>query len=93
MSTPFLDGILSLALADEEVSLIPAGITFLTSLSTAKTGLQRALAVGQLEQSVLAAQANIGPTLLSQVVPSLNTAMTAILTKAQATVATGAPPA
>ena len=93
MSTPFLSGLLSLAVADEEVALIPSAITFLTALNSAKTGVQRAAALAQLEGNFLVAEAGIPATLLSQAVPQVNSALQAELAKAQATVAAATPPA
>ena len=92
MSTPFLSGLLSLAEADEEVALIPPAMTFLQAWLSAKTALQRAAAVAQLEGNVLSDQAGVGPQLIAQTVPQINAALQAQLTKAQATVAAGAPP-
>jgi hypothetical protein len=87
MSSPFFSGLLTLVAADEEVALIPPAQTFLTALTNAKTGLQRSMALVQLEGNVLAAESNVGPQLLAQVLPQLNAALAAQLAKEQAVVA------
>lgn len=87
MSTPFFSGLLTLVKADEEVALIPSAITFLTALQNSKTALQRGAALAQLEGNVLMAEAGIGPTLLAQIAPQLNSELQAQLTAAQAAIA------
>lgn len=87
MSSPFLSGLLSLAEADTEVALIPAGLTFLDSWLKATTSVQRAAAVAQLEGNLLMSAAGVVPTLIAQELPTVNATLQSILTKAQATVA------
>lgn len=87
MSSPFLSGLLSLAEADEEAAIIPAAQVFLTALSTAKTGVQRAAAVAQLEGNLLVAQAGVLPQFIAQELPNVNAVLQSVLTKAQATIA------
>lgn len=87
MTTPFLSGLLSLVEADEEVALIPAGLTFLSAWTGAKDALGRAAAVAQLEGNVLAAEAAVPAALISQTLPTINTALQTVLAKAQATIA------
>ena len=91
--SPFLSGLLSLAVADTEVVVIPAAQTFLSSWSAAKDPVARAMAVAQLEGSVLANVSALPAEYLGQVLPSLNTTLQGVLAKAQATVAAGLPKA
>jgi hypothetical protein len=89
-TTPFLKGLLNLAVADEEVALIPPAQTFLSALQTSKNSLQRAAIVAQFEGNALAAEAGVAPTLLAQVIPQVNGVMQALLAKAQAEVTAAA---
>jgi hypothetical protein len=91
MSSPFLSGLLSLVEADTEVALIPAAQTFLDSWLTAKTSVQRAAAVAQLEGNLLVSAAGVIPTFISQELPVVNAALQSVLAKAQATVTAATP--